>query len=385
MEVRRCLLRILLSSLNSVSQPESPRRIARDGAPAQIVALAGLHAVSPLVFTTLRNSPHWDFAPAALAELATRHQVNAFRSLALAAELVSLCRLFASKQILAVPLKGPALAAAAYGELGLRTFIDLDLYVQPQDAIPARNVLRDAGFQMVSAVHHSADSACLRSINAEFTMSRGSTSVDLHWRVLPDYFPFQLDAHTLWDGVTTQHLAGHDIPAFSPEHQLLYLAAHGAKHYWSKLRWACDFVKFLQAVPVNWVRTLDLAQAAGKPVVLTHALALVRQLFHVELPPEAARLIDPNAEAIAARVVSWILASDATPPHTREQTWFLSQFTTGFAETLRLWHGLTLAPTEAEWSLIQLPALLYPLYYPIRLGRMAVKYTPFIGTARREE
>lgn len=349
---------------------------------AHFVALADLHAVGPLAFSSLGGHQAGVQDSLLKTELAASHQVNVFRNLALAAELVALCKRFAANQILAVPLKGPALAALAYGDVGLRAFADLDLFVRREQVIPARDLLREAGFEMYSKVHHSSDAAYLRSINAEFTMCRGNTSVDLHWRVLPDFFPFHLDSESLWAGVTTQRLAGHHLPAFSPEHQLLYLAAHGAKHYWAKLRWACDFAKFLQVVPVDWSRTLELAQAAGKPLMLTHALALVRKLFHLELPAAAARLVDAKAEDLAERVCAWIIASDARPPETPTQAWFLSQFTDGLADTMRLWHGMAFAPTEAEWRLVQLPPALYPLYYPIRLGRMAVKYVSGSGTTR---
>jgi hypothetical protein len=36
--------------------------------------------------------------------------------------------------------------------------------------------------------------------------------------------------------------------------------------------------------------------------------------------------------------------------------------------------GLSMLPTEADWSLVGLPALLFFLYYPLRLARLLTKY-----------
>jgi hypothetical protein len=313
--------------------------------------------------------------------LKASYEWNVRKNLFLSGQLLYLSRLFAQKGILAVAVKGPLLASAVYGDVGLRTFSDLDFVVRPHDVLPALQVLTEALFHIGSTLHWPTDSAYLRSINSEFTMCKGDVSVDLHWRLLPACFPFDLDSESLWADVTTQTIGGTKVPVFSPEHQLLYLAAHGAKHYWAKLRWACDLARFLQVIPLDWSRVLRLSAAAGNPNVLSHALALVRNLFHLELPAAAASLINPAAEEIAARVVSWILRSDGTPPGFREEMWFLRRMTNGIGDKIRLLYGMGLAPTEAEWRLIQLPPVLYPLYYPFRLGRLAVKHFPVIRTS----
>jgi hypothetical protein len=342
----------------------------------RLIPLAKWHAVEALLFASLRSQPRESLPLDPESRLRANYEWNARKNLYLSGQLLQISRLFARKGILAVPVKGPLLASAAYGDVGLRTFSDLDFVVRRQNVLSARDILLEAGFQMYSGVHWPSNAAYLRSINSEFTMCKGEISVDLHWRLLPAYFPFHLDSESLWADVITQTIGGTKVPAFSPEHQLLYLAAHGTKHYWAKLRWACDMARFLQVEQLDWSRVHELSRAAGNPNILSHALALVRNLFQMELPEQAARWIDSAAEEIAGRVESWILQSDGIPPGFREGMWFLRRMTNGIGDEIRLLHGMTFAPTEAEWKLIQLPGALYPLYYPIRLGRLAVKYFP---------
>jgi hypothetical protein len=286
-----------------------------------------------------------------------------------------LCALFQRHGIQAVPIKGPVLAHSAYGDLGLRTIRDLDFVLRKKDVLPARDLLISEGFTLQSSLHWNSDAAHLRSLNSEFTMQGKYISIDLHWRLLPDYFPFDMDSDTLWSDCTTQTIAGRQIPAFSPEHQLLYFAAHGAKHYWSRLQWVCDIARFIQVMPLNWDRAFQLCHSAGNPRMLTHALALTRLLLPVPLPSEVVSRIDGEAEDLALAIAEAIFQGLGDRLGLIETAKFLNGIANGPLGLLRFTHALTLAPTEAEWACIQLPSVAYPLYYPIRLGRLAAKYT----------
>jgi hypothetical protein len=47
------------------------------------------------------------------------------------------------------------------------------------------------------------------------------------------------------------------------------------------------------------------------------------------------------------------------------------------------WFDTILRPTPLEWALLSLPDSLYPLYYPIRVGRLVYKHTAGRLLARR--
>ena len=54
---------------------------------------------------------------------------------------------FERRQLRAVPYKGPVLAQSAYGDLGLRSFSDLDFLISPADFERAKQALAEIGYR----------------------------------------------------------------------------------------------------------------------------------------------------------------------------------------------------------------------------------------------
>src|SRR5690348_18187962 len=89
--------------------------------------LARRHALIPLLYVNLAREGA-DLIPSSfLAKLKTQYQENYARNIILTDELCRLIDIFKKAGIEAIPYKGPALALFAYGDLGLRRFVDLDL------------------------------------------------------------------------------------------------------------------------------------------------------------------------------------------------------------------------------------------------------------------
>src|SRR5260370_38643204 len=81
------------------------------------------------------------------ASLAESFQDNTRNSVQLTAELFRLLDLFAREGIQVLPFKGPTLAMAAYGNLALRQFTDLDLLIRKEDVLRARGILLENGYR----------------------------------------------------------------------------------------------------------------------------------------------------------------------------------------------------------------------------------------------
>ncbi|HEY3839236.1 MAG TPA: nucleotidyltransferase family protein, partial [Bryobacteraceae bacterium] len=80
----------------------------------------------PKTATNLLNGTSWE---------GMRHNMT------LTAELFRILGLFNKSGIEVIPFKGPTLAVAAYGDLSLRMFADLDILVSEQDLDAAVDTL----------------------------------------------------------------------------------------------------------------------------------------------------------------------------------------------------------------------------------------------------
>jgi hypothetical protein len=308
------------------------------------------------------------------AELRARFERQARSNLIYTAVLARVLDLLDRNGIPAVPLKGPALAVLAYGDLTLRTFTDLDLLIPRNDVARAMELLAGMWFRLESGLHWSCASACLRSKEGELSFRRECDGVrlDLHWRLLPDYFASSLDGERVWGRLGAMRLAGRDVPALSNEDLLLFLCAHGSKHRWESLGWLCDVALLLRRGEIDWRCLLLRARKEHIERIVLLGLRLAGDLFGSPLPAAVREAI--NSDRLVAKLGAEVVAtmflprSEASPVRDGllnlrmlERIW----------DKLRYLRGLLITPTEAEWRRLLLPPALFFLYYPYRLARLA--------------
>src|ERR1043166_3434341 len=85
-----------------------------------LINLAERHRLMPLLHLHLQSAPSGTAPDAQLKLLEDRFRNSLISNLLLTSELRSLLDLFEASGIRAIPFKGPTLAVAAYGDIGLR-------------------------------------------------------------------------------------------------------------------------------------------------------------------------------------------------------------------------------------------------------------------------
>lgn len=228
------------------------------------------------------------------------------RSLMLTAEMVRLVEVCRAQSLRLLPFKGPVLARKAFGDagLGLRQFDDLDLLVEPHNRSGAAHALISAGYDIVE---DSDRAKPLKAVNP-----RLGVTVELHQRLLPLRSAFKMD-RDVWRRATTFELFGREVLTLCDEDLLLYLCAHGTKHFWCRLQWICDIAELAAArTKLDWNALCSLAQQNGGRRVLWIGLTLARRLLGAAIPPEATRgLSDYCSEQLADEIVGAVLLEGA--------------------------------------------------------------------------
>ena len=125
--------------------------------------LARRHALIPLLYVNLAREGA-DLIPYSfLAKLKMQYQENYARNIILTNELCRLIDIFKQAGIEAIPYKGPALALFAYGDLGLRRFVDLDLIVKKSDVPRARDLLFKEDYRLSKPLTPAQQDLLLRT------------------------------------------------------------------------------------------------------------------------------------------------------------------------------------------------------------------------------
>jgi hypothetical protein len=344
----------------------------------EVLRLARQHAVLPLLYHQLKTVGPQVVPRAVWDELQHRVRMNLRRNLSMTAELLKLLHVIEAHGIAAIPYKGPVLAAAIYGDVGLRQFGDLDILVRQQDVLKVKTLLLHQGYQPEVALTPAQEIAYLRfSCEYNFKNQTNGILLEVHWRLARPYFMVSLDANHLWDHLEPVQLGGRQLHSLKPEELLLILCIHGGKHAWERIGWMRDVVQLLHCRrDLQWDRLMAQATRLGVIRILRLGLFLAHDLLGATLPPAISTWVraDAKVEPLAMQVYQQLF--QATPCSSdfahhvfalkmRERWW------DRFVYSCRLPGALTLA----DLMFLPLPSHLSGLYYCLRPVRLLGKYT----------
>jgi hypothetical protein len=341
-----------------------------------LLRAAQTHGVMPLLHWHLQRQA-WAAVPTGPRDaLQGEFRRNAVLNLARTGELLRLLRLFRDRGISVLAFKGPTLAAYAYSDLSLRCFSDLDLLLRPAQLVVGEEALLAAGYAMALELPSARQADYLRSIGQlPFCRARDGSLVELHSRLTPQHFHFPLRLEDLWSRVQRVDLLGEEIAALSAEDLLLVLAAHAAKHLFTRLGWVSDLAAVLLRCPtLDLGRVFHRARQLRCQRLLLVSLRLAYNLLQ-ECPPDVVvrnLRADATAGCLAAQV--WRRFAGGRPPGTVEGGLFHLLVREDFKDGLAYGMSLALQPTTADWDCLALHQAASPLFFFLRPLRLAFKY-----------
>ena len=203
---------------------------------------ARLHRVEGCVHETLRARAAVD--PSILATLANARTGAARQHLRTVRTVRALASVLGDAGIGWLVMKGPVLAGRLYGDVGLRSSIDLDLLVARRDFARAVRALEAAGY-----VHLFRNWPFVWDARAgELPLGAGDVTLDAHWHLLfgaYDRRHFDLDPAAFMERARVVDVGGVAIPTFDEVDTLLHLALHGAHSGADRLVWLKDIERSL--------------------------------------------------------------------------------------------------------------------------------------------
>ncbi len=343
------------------------------------LCVARHHRVTALIYKTLQNLEPQTVPKEILQSLKMECYARVLFNQMLVQQLIEIVAGLKQAGILAIPFKGPSLAQMAYGDIALRTYADLDLWVSYQTFADTIEWLKTQGFQVVS------------SLQWECQMVHPETSVnlDLHHSITPSKFPFKLTFEQAKAHLSYQPLAGQLLPQLSPEDMLLVQCIGWCKDCWGRsalLGQLCDVAELLQSQPtLQWQSLLERTQQLDSLGMMLLTLATAHEWLGAPLPTEILNLIQESAQVSALQIYLnnqfWQYNSHENsltqPLSTRDHVFY-------FGLRLSLWARLSyivrlvITPTNKEKQIINVPVWLSFVHIPLRLIRLSQKYSAFL-------
>src|SRR5262249_34006959 len=158
-----------------------------------------------------------------------------------------------------------------------RQFGDIDLLLRAADIERATQAMIDSGFEP------QVTPAEIRGgrIPGEYLFRRTATRmlVELHTERSLRFFPKAPPIEQYFQRSATVMVDGREVPALSPEDELVHICVHGTKHLWERLMWTADVAAILarsssDGNPLDWNRVADSARSVGAERMLALGLQL---------------------------------------------------------------------------------------------------------------
>lgn len=311
----------------------------------------------------------------AAAALAASARKTARQSFALGSVLIEVLDVLRSEGVDALPLKGATLAAAAYGDPGVRDYGDLDVLVAPSDAWAAIEALSRVGFEFPDALSRDRQEVYLRT-DSQVSLRRAAVEVELHTALAQPQWGVYPTLPELATRASAVELYGRTVPALAPPDMVLAVSVHASKAGWGRLEWAASLAWLARRDDMDWDALADQAKDAGIARTAGVGFALAEEFLRDPLPA-GARVLTDHDRAVRP-LARDVRPNPGTPPGTmpvRErlghQLWLL-RIRERWRDRLYLVVAL-LRPTTHDVAVVDLRPSLRWLYYPLRLIRVVAR------------
>lgn len=337
------------------------------------VALVRRHGVPALAYSTLcRYADKW-LPELVRKTLRERNSTSRLQALYQAAELARLIKLLAGQGVAVIPLKGVFLSHQLYGDMGMRTSVDLDILVKPEHVDLADHILEAEGY---SCDYHGLQLTARQKQqfrshlpHYDFTHSKSGLHVELHWN-FGLWLPGQMTAFLLHS--KQQEWQGMSVDCLDDDATLLLLCEHGARHLWSSMKWLGDVARLLSSErSTGWGTLLERATEFDLSRILAHSALMVHWIYGITLPHELRTLIHQERLAASLSEKAMIkllmsggeLATGGRRAQKLRETLFLKRLRPSVSYGLIAKYCLV---SPEDYQILDLPASLFWLYYPLR-------------------
>jgi hypothetical protein len=252
----------------------------------QIIDLADKEGLTCLFYRNLEKSGLLQtLSPQQRERLQTSYYQTAGFNLKLIHDLKEILYQANQENIRVVLLQGMDLLQQLYEDIGLRSMVDIDLWVRQKDYAVFTAVLTGQGYQ--------------RDPIYPNTFRKGSTTFDLHthllWadRVKARKFLLNKGEEEIYQRARLIDLEGQEALCLNPYDQVLYLSLHALKHHMHRLIWLADIKGLVESWNrSDWEALMNRAKELEQEKTLSCIFFLLANLFDFQLPDEAHQLME---------------------------------------------------------------------------------------------
>lgn len=291
--------------------------------------------------------------------------------------LITTIELLEKSRISVIPFKGPLLSQDIYGQIAMRHFSDLDLLVPEESLENVERVLVANGYR-VAEFRGSPQLRRIRKARSKDLcfLSPDNIRIEVHRRLTKLDAPVQISYSNVVDTCIETRIGARAVISLGLDDLLIYLCIHGTSHMWTRLEWVATVAEIVRQGRVSsWEAVLKKAGRLESELAVVSGLYLARTLFpDIYLPFQVSDTIQGRATRLASSVIDRIFESVPDNVRGRQILEYRIKTRSRFSGKIRqVWYFATDVKAE-EVEMLNLPSVLFPVYYVFRTGRLAWKF-----------
>jgi len=334
------------------------------------MGLATQHGVFPLFYKFLKEHEREIPAGNVIQDHKLSYLGNVGRNMQLTQRLLNILDLLSGNGVRAIPFKGPVIAVQAYGDIGLRSFCDLDMLIRPEDFFRVYDLMESTEYRSIKPMIARVK-GLWRKTRRSFEFQGENFFVDFHQQVAQG--PWFLDLKIEWDNLSRVELNGRKVPCMNLEDTILMLAMHGTHHGWELLKYVADFAHMVsrQKHEIDWEKLVRKAGGMGVLRMVLIGMLLGRTFCGLTIPERIEELVagDGKLAKLVTHFKGQVLETRKSSliPQTALPRCLASR-----RFQFRYLAYYLFNPTNMDVLAVRLPMFLYPLYFIIRPVRLLV-------------
>ena len=282
------------------------------------------------------------------------------RSLILVNEYLSVVKLFNSKSLFFISLKGPLLSDRIYTDATVRFSQNIQFLIKKEDFDTVYNLMIYNGYKLCNGEVWPDDRGGQRvKLNSPHHMTFCKTGakfmVEIHWLLFQN-IPVSLSkfSRIVEESVIETTFNGELVRCFSHEFELIYIILHGSKHCWSRLKWLVD-IKDYPLEGLDSDRFSNLISQLSAQRVLTQTNFLLHRYFNTKLPFKGSRRVNSFILGYPLDCINSTLPDTSSAKESLKRFFYNSLLFPGILYKLRLFTSLI---RSGRCTLIAKPGLL---------------------------
>lgn len=330
-----------------------------------LIEKASFHFLRPLLCQNIKLICPEKVPSRVLNDLNRFFQNNIFKNLLLLGELTKIMELLEKSGIPSLTYKGPILAYQCYGNIAYRQFGDIDILINKNDALNAKNVMIASEYQFYE--YNSPNHSTYMKLNSEFKFTNDKhVLIEINWNFAGMLFSFRNSTDILFEELEEVEINGNKFFTFSPLNQILVLSIHCAKHDWKRLSWICDISEYIRNQNVDWNELIEKSEILGIKRILFINLYLAKELFGLVIPKEMeVELYNPIIVNISQKIIRWIFFDQKESLNFKEKLYLYIKRRELLSDKVYEFLNIIKTPVYGDYKTLPLPDILFFFYYII--------------------